>query len=68
VGDDLGPLIVEVDCLRIELGLAQWSCLCPWCDGGDPRTCDRGALERLLERLCMNWVEASYMTGVERDG
>lgn len=54
-GDNLGPLIAEVDALRIALGYPRWSSLRAWCDDGDPLTCDRGGLERLLERLCIVW-------------
>lgn len=54
---DLGPLITQIDCLRLELGYSRWGHLRAWCDDGDPRTCDEGALERLYERLCILWVE-----------
>lgn len=54
---DLGPLITQVDCIRSELGYSRWSHLRAWCDDGDPRTCDEGALERLYERLCILWLE-----------
>jgi len=49
--EDLGPLIAEVDTLRLELGFSRWSHLRPWCDDGDPLTTDGGGLERLVERL-----------------
>lgn len=53
----LGHLIAQVDVLRIALGYTRWSHLKPWCDDGDPRTCDESALERLLERLCVRWAD-----------
>lgn len=55
--DDLSPLIADIDTLRRELGFARWSNLRPWCDQADPLTCDRGGLERLLERLCGRWAD-----------
>lgn len=57
MADDMRALIVEVDTLRAELRIELWAHLRPWCDDGDPRTCDRGALERLLERLCQRWAD-----------
>ena len=54
---DLGPLISQVDCLRAELGMGRWAELVPYCDSGDPRTCDGPALERLYERLIILWAE-----------
>lgn len=60
---DLSPLIAPVDALRMELGYSRWSHLRPWCDQGDPRTCDGPALERLHERLCILWVERKHFHG-----
>ena len=54
---DLSPLIAEADALRIELGYSRFSHLASWCDDGSPLTCDAGALERLIERLCILWAE-----------
>jgi hypothetical protein len=54
-GDNLGPLIAEVDALRLALGYPRWSSLRAWCDDGDPLTTDQGGLERLIERLCIVW-------------
>ena len=54
-GDNLGPLIAQVDALRFDLGYPRWSSLRPWCDDGDPLTTDHGGLERLEERLCIVW-------------
>jgi hypothetical protein len=56
-GKYLGRLIAEADCLRLELGYQRFSHLAPWCDSGDPLTCDAGALERLIERLCILWAD-----------
>lgn len=54
----LVSLIGEIDCLRGELGIARWSFLKAWCDGGVmPRDADEGALWRLLERLCKVWED-----------
>jgi len=57
---DLSPLIVEADALRIELGYTRFSHLSAWCDDGSPRTCDAGALERMIERLCILWAERGH--------
>jgi hypothetical protein len=54
---DLSPLIAEADALRLELGYSRFSHLSSWCDDGSPLTCDGPALERLIERLCILWVE-----------
>ncbi|MEA5447128.1 hypothetical protein VB780_01005 [Leptolyngbya sp. CCNP1308] len=54
-GDNLAPLIAEVDALRFDLGYPRWSSLRAWCDDGDPLTTDQGGLERLVERLCILW-------------
>lgn len=47
LNEDLSPLIVEIDVLRMDLGIPRWSQLAPWCEGRDPLTCDRADLERL---------------------
>lgn len=54
---DLSPLIAEADALRIQLGYARFFMLKPWCDDGSPLTCDAGALERMIERLCILLAE-----------
>ena len=54
---DLSPLIAEADALRIQLGYARFSHLSAWCDDGSPLTCDAGALERMIERLCILLAE-----------
>ncbi|QQE65743.1 hypothetical protein GFS31_24310 [Leptolyngbya sp. BL0902] len=60
---DLSPLIAQADALRIELGYSRFSHLSAWCDDGSPLTCDAGALERLIERLCVLWVERQHYHG-----
>lgn len=59
-GENLGPLIAEIDALRFDLGYPRWSSLRAWCDDGDPLTTDRGGLERLAERLCILWEGRSH--------
>lgn len=54
-GDRLDHLLIEIAQLQIDLGYPHFSRLAPWCDS-DPRTCDEGELERLIERLCILWV------------
>ena len=54
---DLSPLIAQVQVMGRELGLPRTADLAPYCDDGDPRTCDGPALERLYERLIILWAE-----------
>lgn len=54
---DLSTLIAQVDALRMELGMGRWADLRPYCDDGDPLTCDGPALERMIERLASLWAE-----------
>lgn len=55
--EDLSDLLTEADALRRDLGYSRFSHLSSWCDGGSPLTCDGGALERMIERLCILWAE-----------
>ncbi|MEO1353828.1 MAG: hypothetical protein AAFW84_34595 [Cyanobacteria bacterium J06635_15] len=55
--ENLSLLITEVDVLRAKLRYQRWDELTPWCDDGHPTTCDGGALERLIERLCIVAVD-----------
>jgi hypothetical protein len=55
--EDLSDLLAEADALRKDLGYSRFSHLKAWCDGGSPTTCDGGALERMVERLCILWAE-----------
>jgi hypothetical protein len=59
----LAPLIAEADALRLDLGYSRFSHLSAWCDDGSPMTCDAGALERLIERLCILWEERQHYHG-----
>lgn len=50
-GDDLTPLIVQADILRIALEYSRWDDLRPHCNGADPKTLDRGELVQLIVAL-----------------
>ncbi|MGB3309972.1 MAG: hypothetical protein WBG32_14600 [Nodosilinea sp.] len=50
-GEDLTPLILEADVLRIQLGYQRWADLKPLCNGQDPKTLDRRALVSLIGLL-----------------
>ena len=54
---NLASLIAEIDSLRIDLGYTRFNQLAIWWDGGPPKDADEGALWRLLERLCVLWVD-----------
>ena len=45
--------MAEIDCLRIELGIAHCLFLKAWCDG--PADADEGELWWRLARLCIVW-------------